>query len=139
MKFNLHDHYMPILAFQVFINFAFYIYYLIKRPNLLPEPNLSCGMWHCTVWYQCLTETYCLHHQGFFYPENGSSTCLWIQTTWSHIPEDSNIRGHHCENFKSHICQGFSFTTLFTIIAVVEWLTVFLTYSNQGHAISHTT
>lgn len=38
----------------------------------------------------------------------------------SHIPEDSNTRGHHCENFKSHICQGFSFITLFTINAVVE-------------------
>lgn len=84
-------------------------------------------------------ETYCLHHQGFLYPEDGGSTFLCNQTTWSPIPGDSNIRGHHCENCKSHISQGFSFTTLFTISAVVEWLTVILIYSNQGHAISCTT
>lgn len=84
-------------------------------------------------------KTNCLHHQGFLYPADGSSTFLWNQTTWSPIPEDSNIRGHHCENCKSHISQDFSFTTLFTITAVVEWLTVILIYSNQGHAISRTT
>jgi hypothetical protein len=35
---------MPIMPFQAFINFAFYIYYLIMRPNLMPEPDLSCRM-----------------------------------------------------------------------------------------------
>jgi len=50
VKFYLHDHYMPILPIQAFINFALTIYYLIMRTNLLPESNLSCRMWHRTVW-----------------------------------------------------------------------------------------
>lgn len=139
MRFYLLDHYMPTLPFQAFINFAFYIYYLIMRPNLLPEPNLSCGMWHRAVWYQYLTGTYCLHHQGFFYPEDGSSTSLWNQTTWSHIPEDSNIHGHHCENCKSLICQGFSVTTLLNITAVVQWLTnPYIPQSRSCHIMHNT-
>lgn len=71
---------------------------------------LSCGMWHLVAWQMwivnhCSRGTYCLRvgHLPWGWSKQNSKMLLHLyRIMLNHIPEDSNLHSHQCENPKFH-------------------------------------